>query len=319
MRSAVAIIVGLVASLSAPAHADEPWEQGVPTATRDAAQALFREGNQLFAQEAHPGALEKYKAAIALWDHPLIRFNMAVTQIRLDRILEAAAELEAALRFGSAPFTPELHRQALDYQKLVGGRVGNLEASCTVAGAQVLLDGKPWFTCPGTQQQRVLTGEHVLVGEHAGYLTISQRVVVTSGATASAPLALVPFESAVTLEYPSARWKPWTTAGIGAAVALGGVGFWFVGRDQMDAFEADFAIRCPDGCRADLADVPELARDRDSAQLRGAIGISMMAVGGVVAVGGIVWAIMNRPRRVLPELAVAPTAGGMAARAGWRF
>ena len=80
------------------------------------ANALFAEGNQLFAQQAHAPALEKYKAAIALWDHPLIRFNMAVTEIRLDRILEAADDLDERCATATTPFTPELYQQALDYQ-----------------------------------------------------------------------------------------------------------------------------------------------------------------------------------------------------------
>src|SRR5437867_4389044 len=112
------------------AWADAPWEQGVPKATRDEAQQLFQDGNNLFAQQAHKPALEKYEAAIKLWDHPLIRFNMAVTLIRLDRILEADVNLESALRFGDQPFTKELYQQALDYRRLVSGQVGTVEASC---------------------------------------------------------------------------------------------------------------------------------------------------------------------------------------------
>ena len=302
-----------------PVFADEAWEQGVPQDKRDQAQALFGEGNQLFAQQAHQPALEKYRAAIALWDHPLIRFNMAVTLIRLDRILEAADDLDAALRFGQTPFSPELYQQAMDYQKLVAGRVGYVEASCDEAGAQVLVDGKPWFSCPGSRKQRVLTGEHVIMGEKKGYLTISRRVVVSGAATATTKLELLPLDAVVKLEYASPRWMPWTTAGAGVAVALGGVAFWVAGSNQMDQFETDFAMRCPTGCNADLSDQPDLARDRDSARLKGKIGVAMMAVGGAATASGIVWAILNRPRRVLPNMEVVPTNGGVAASVGWRF
>lgn len=313
------LIVMLLLIASTAAFADEPWEQGVPQDKRDQAQALFAEGNALFAQQAHGPALEKYKAAIALWDHPLIRFNLAVTQIRLDKILEAAVDLEAALRFGQEPFTPELYQQAIDYQKLVAGRVGQLEASCDQPDVQVLLDAKPWFACPGTQKQRVLTGEHVVVGEKKGYLTISRRIVVASTATSTTKLALLPLDAVMKLEYPSPRWLPWTTAGAGLAIALGGLGLRFAARNQMDEFEANFAKRCPMGCQPDLSDVPDLARDRDSAELEGQIAVTMMVAGGVATAGGVVWAILNRPKRVLPDLEVAPTTGGMTAHASWRF
>jgi hypothetical protein len=121
--------------------------------------------------------------------------------------------------------------------------------------------------------------------------------------------------------YPAPRWLPWTTAGVGGAVAFGGLAFWFAGRSQMDEFEADFARVCPTGCS--LADQPQLAREQDSAKLKGTIAVTMMASGGVLAIGGLVWGrFINRPRRILPNvpnLEVQPTPGGVAAQVGWRF
>ena len=67
---------------SAVSSEGKPWAMGVPQDVQDKAKALYEEGNTLFAQQAHAPALEKYKQAIALWEHPLIRFNMAVTEIR---------------------------------------------------------------------------------------------------------------------------------------------------------------------------------------------------------------------------------------------
>lgn len=311
------VILALLIVSARHASADPEWAQGVTKEHQDQANALFAEANQLFAQQAHAPALDKYQAAIALWDHPLIRFNMAVTLIRLDRILDAAENLEKALRFGKDPFTPELYQQALDYQALVKGRVGTVEASCDQAEAHVLFDGKPWFDCAGKQTLRVMAGEHVLVAEKKGYMTSSRRLVVVGGGTSSQRLSLLPIESVVRLQYPYPRWIPWTIAGGGAAVALGGLGFWFSGRNQMDRFEANFAMTCPAGCK--LSDQPLLADERDSARLKGQIAIGMMIGGGAIAVGGIVMAIIDRPKRILPNVEVAPTTGGMAARVGWQF
>jgi hypothetical protein len=310
----------LIVAMTSVSFAEEkPWESGVSKSARDTANAAFAEGNQLFAQQAHQPALEKYKEAIAAWDHPLIRFNMAVSLVRLDRILEAAETLDAALRFGQAPFTAEEYQRALDYQRLVAGRVGTVGASCDQDGVQILLNGKPWFQCPGEKKLRVLIGEHTINGEKKEFATESRRLVVASGATATAKIQLRSFDSVVKYEYPSPRWLPWTITGTGVAVALGGLGFWFAGRNQMDKFEADFAMTCPTGCQADLSDQPLLADARDSAQLKGTIAVSMMIAGGAITVGGVVWAIMNRPRRVLPQMEVAPTNGGMQAAVGWKF
>jgi len=310
----------IVLAVARTAAAEPEWARGVPQATQDQANALFAQANQLFAEQAHAPALEKYQAALALWDHPLIRFNMAVTLIRLDRILEAADNLERAMRFGDAPFdTKDRYQQALDYQALLRGRVGSVEASCDQSGARVTLDGTPWFDCPGTQHKRVLAGEHAVVAEKAGFMTSSRRLVVAGGAAATAKLELVPIERAVKLQYPYSRWAAWSVAGSGAALALGGVFVWLAGKSQMDHFQADFALACQMGCKPDLSDQPGLASERDSAKLKGAIGIGMMIGGGAILAGGAIAGVLDHPKRILPNLEVAPTPGGASVRVGWRF
>jgi hypothetical protein len=319
-----ALACALLVALPAVARADVPWASGVAKTRQQEANALFAEANQLFAQQAHAPALDKYRAAIALWDHPLIQFNMAVTLVRLDRILEAADALDKALRFDQAPFpSVEQYQQAIDYQRLVAGRVGTITATCTQRGATILLDGKPWFSCPGTQTVRVLAGEHVVVGEAKGFMTVSRRTNITGGASVSGTYNFVPIDEAGTLEYPSPRWLPWTVTAAGAAVALGGAAFYVVGTRQMDQFHEDFEDLClPRGCTENLdanATERQLATQRDSAQLKGNVGIAMLSVGGAIAAGGIVWVVLNRPTRVLPVLEVAPANGGVRATAGWRF
>lgn len=298
-----------------------PWSQGVPAEQQARANAIYEEGNQLFAQQSHAPALEKYREAIALWDHPLIRFNMAVTEIRLDRILEAAEDLEKALRFGARPFKPELFQQAQDYEALVKGRVGYVEATCTQPGARVLLDGKPWFDCAGSGRLRVLAGEHLIVGEHQGFMTSSIKVVVAGDQTVSRKVELLPLDAAVRLEYPHRRWLPWATVGAGAAIAVAGLGTWMLGRSGMDQFEADFAVQCADGCEPGLGDPAHrsLLAESESAQLKGKIGLALLGAGGAVAAAGAVFAILNRPRRVLPAVEVEPTGGGARMTVGWRF
>ena len=318
----IGLALGFVVAVAHPAAADtKPWAQGVPEATQDKANAIFEEGNTLFAQQAHAPALEKYRAAVAIWDHPLIRFNLAVTLIRLDRPLEAADELDKALRFGDVPFKKDLYQQALDYQALLKGRVGYIEASCDQSGGGVLLDGKPWFSCPGTQKIRVMAGLHAVGGEASNYLMPTRRIVVTGGETSTEKLKFVPLDSAVILKYPYRRWIPYTVTGLGAAVGLAGLAVWVAGRGQMNDFETAFGNDpdCSMGCDKSLSNKPLLRNLRDSAELKGKIGISMMVAGGAVTVGGIVMAILNRPQRILPTAEVTPTSGGAMVSTRWRF
>lgn len=159
----------------------------------------------------------------------------------------------------------------------------------------------------------------MLVAEKKEYMTFSRRLVVAGSKTATEKVVLLPLESVVALEYPSPRWAPWAVLGAGAAVAAGGLAFWLSGRSQMNDFEAQFAVECPMGCDAELNDKPGLRRDREDAQRSGTIGVTMMVAGGVVAVAGVVWAIINRPRRVLPNMEVSPVEGGATAGIGWHF
>lgn len=142
MRHVVPVLLAVLGHATVAA-AEPPWEAGISASTRARAQALFEEGNQLFARQAHAPALAKYQAAVALWDHPLIRLNKAITELRLDRVLDAADDLDAALRFGAAPFDDAEYHNALAQRDAVARSVGRVEASCREPGAQLLLDGEP--------------------------------------------------------------------------------------------------------------------------------------------------------------------------------
>lgn len=313
---AAALLLAASPALAAPPR----WADGVPEATQDKANAIYEEGNTLFAQQAHAPALEKYRAAIALWDHPRIRFNLAVTLIRLDRPLEAADELEKALRFGAEPFDKNLYQQALDYQALLKGRVGYVEATCAKAGAKATLDGKPWFDCPGTQKMRVMAGEHLVEGKLEGWVpAASGRVVVNGGSSAKIDIQMKSIESAVVIKYRYPRWIPFTITGTGLAIGIGGLFVYLSGRSQMNTFEDEFASACPMGCQADLSDNTLLRDLRDGAELKGNVGIGLMIGGGAVTIAGAVLVIMNRGSKELPKLEVAPTDGGMTASTTFHF
>ena len=316
----ISLIAGmLVMFLGTSARADEvkPWARDVPEAQQARANEMFAEANTLFEQGSHAAALAKYRAAIALWDHPMIRFNMAVTLIRLDQLVEAADALDAALRFGRQPFTADLYTQALDYDHLIRGRVGMISAECSQHDVHVLLDGKRWFACPGSKHVRVLAGEHVLVAEGRGYYTKSRQVFLAGAATPQFALSLAPVEQHV--RYRIARWIPWTVAGAGVVLAASGLGSWFAGKTNGDRFEVQYAIECASRCTDSLADHPDLRALRDRAEREGDIGVGLMMTGGVLAIGGLAWAtFLNRPTPVALQIDVGGENSAMV-RATWRF
>src|SRR5258707_466030 len=76
----------------------KPWSQGVPLATRQAAQARFMKGNQLFMVPLFAQAVEQYIAALSQWKHPAFYFNLALAQLNLGQDVEARDNFEQALK-----------------------------------------------------------------------------------------------------------------------------------------------------------------------------------------------------------------------------
>ena len=76
--------------------------------------------------DKHREALAKYEDAVAVWDHPAIRFNMVRALIALDRPLEAYENLEKALAYGKDPLEDQVYSEAQNYQRLLEGLVDRL-------------------------------------------------------------------------------------------------------------------------------------------------------------------------------------------------
>lgn len=304
----VAVVVTVVVTLvgAGPARADDkPWAEGVSEANQKQALALYRDGNLLFEKSACVEALAKYEQALAAWDHPAIRYNAAVCLIELDRPEEAYAYLLRALRFGADPLGPDLYKQGLTYQKLLGGRLGQLEITCDTDGAQLTLDGKPLFVAPGTTSRHLVPGTHQIVATERGHQTETRSVVVEPGRTQRVEITLRRRDAPPPLERRWASWKPWAVVIGGGVVASAGIGFYFKSRADFDKFDDAVRRICPDGCyepglsaedRADLA-------IEDTAKTWRVIAYSALAVGAAGLGTGVALVILNQPR-----VRVSPTA-----------
>jgi hypothetical protein len=308
------VVVALIGSLPAWAQsgAERPWAQGVAETEQAEALKLFHEGNVFFEQSQYSQAFERYKTAVQHWDHPAIRFNMAVSLINLDQLLEANTDLEKALSFGAAPFaSPELYSQALTYQKLLQGRT-TLVIVCKEPGAIVSLDGKEVFRGPGIWRQVLLPGEHQIVASKESFLTNTRSITLISGREKSEELKLQTVASATRYERRWAVWKPWVVFASGAVVALIGVGLELGARSDYNVYAQEVSQTCPQGCQ--LSSLPKsLAAIQTRAHTENVSAITMMSIGGAALATGIVLAIVNRERPVLPKeasrVSIAPVFG----------
>lgn len=320
-------ILGLLAS-AAPAHAETPpWSVGVSEGQKTNAQGFLQAGNALFLDKKYAEALEKYKAAVAQWDHPAIRFNIVRCLIQLDRPVDASDNLKLALTFGAAPLEDAVYTEALAYEKLLANQIADLSIDCSQPGVKITLDGQPLGTCPAKETRRVSPGQHQLVGTKQGFLTRTIEVVAIGGKQQSAMISLEPLEKAARIEHRWAQWVPWGVFVGGFAVAGFGTLVNVSAGQDMDRYDASVARNCPTvACKTGSAGPDDPgpflpASDADlkgRAELKTAIGVSLMVVGGATVATGAVMLYMNRGRTVYPDSvermtpSISPMPGGAA-------
>ncbi len=301
-----------------------PWAVGVSADDQAAALAAFRDANEQFAAGRLEDAVAGYLSAVARWDHPSIHFNLAVALIRLDRLVEADAHLEASLRFGAAPFErAELHAQALDYQRLLDGQLARLVVGCPRGAATVTLDGQPLLRCPGEVHRTLLPGTHELVAREPGHLTIVRSLLLLPGAVAVEEVAPVRLADAARTVRRWPAWRPWLVTGVGAGLIVAGGPLLAASSSSYAAYDRAVDGECPQGCvHAELPD--NVADLEDRARLQSRLAIGAFVAGGVVLAAGVTMIVLNQPRTELPDedapqLELAPTPGGVTAGVRLRF
>jgi hypothetical protein len=260
----------------------------------------FREGNRFFERSRYAEALTRYRTAVKAWDHPAIRYNMAVSQVHLDRPLRALSHLKQALRFGAGPLGPALYRRALTYRKLLRGRVARVRVICRQPGVRVTLDGKPLFTAPGEQRRVVLPGKHALVARKEGYLTLSRAPFFIPGRETVVRVRLVPVQQAIRMQRRWRRWWPWATLGAGALVSALGVPLLLQARADLQDYDAEVKAACPRGCQPGALR-PAVTDLQDRARAENVAAFVAFGLGGAALVAGITLVILNQPRAVQVE------------------
>ena len=293
---------------------DRPWQQGVSAERRAEAEKEFLAGNRLFERSDYAAAAERYRAALALWAHPSIQFNLAVCLINLDRPVEANDLLLASLRFGRDGLRDHFD-EATNYAKLLRDRVATLEVKLP-AGAVVTLDGEPLTADEGkVARRRLAPGRHALVARKEHFETWSKDLVLPPGEVT---------REVITLRAPRTRtvrrWSaglPWWVMGGGVVVAGAGAAGLLIGNADLRAVTSAVSQRCPPpaGCPQGLP--ANLARAEDRATLKQRLGVSLMAAGATAVVTGVVLLVLNQPRQVLESSRVTMQLSPQELAVGW--
>lgn len=305
-----------LALIPAVVHADgaAPWSQGVTEEQKAQAKVLLDAGNLLLVQNKYLEALDKYAAAVAVWDHPAIRFNMVRCLIQLGRELEAYDNLELALKYGAAPLEDAIYNEALAYQKLLSMQVGNIKVTCAQDGVKLAIDGQPLATCPAQESRRLLAGPHQIVGSKSGLLPKTLDLVVIGGKEQGVDVKLEPLAAGAKVVHRWPNYVPWTVFVSGFAVgAIGGATLLFA-NNQMHQYDQIVSVKCTGRCEPE--ELEPYQHYKDNAHLESKIGMTTVILGTAAVATGAVMIYLNRGRTVYPEVAPLPGGGGALSLSG---
>lgn len=289
-------LAALVLVLALPAaHAEitrtgvEPWYQPSTAEARLRAQALFEQAVDKHQQLLRGDAMDLYEQALALWDNPDIRWNLALVLEDLGQYLRAHQQLDAALRWEAGLGAEQLQAIRDRMHALEIQRLARIEADSDEPGAEIKLDGQPWFRGAGTQRTLVLPGEHYISAGKAGYFPVTRSVSLAAGQNARTALSMDADRLIETRRWSS--WKPWAVVATGVAVAAVGAGLerrTFV--DRRAAADA-LARGCNTGrCRSNPSD------SYDRAKLENGLAIGALAAGSTAVAVGLTLAWLNQSR-----------------------
>jgi hypothetical protein len=276
---------------------ERPWAKGVPSDKQSAALALFREGNLLLKNSLFPRAVEKYREALKLWDHPAIHYNMALALLNLNEPLALHEHLTAAMLHGEAPLDADKFERARTFRKLIEQQLSHVEISCDAPGASVSMDGQVLFTAPGRYEGLVRPGKHSVVATKEGYVPTDMSQTLLPGEKTSLSLKLYTAADLTRYRRQWSAWKPWAVVGAGAAVALAGGALHMQARGSFEDFDTRIA-QCG-GC----IPAPEVTDLRTRGVSMQQLAFGAYALGGATFVTGAVLALINRPQayRITPD------------------
>jgi hypothetical protein len=276
--------------------AERPWVRGVPAAEQKAALELFREGNGLLKESLFVQAAAKYREALRHWNHPGIHYNLALALLNLDQPVEVYRQLETALSYGAAPLDADKYEHANRYRALIEKQLARIEVRCSQPGAIVTMDGLRLFIAPGHHEGLVRVGQHTVVAERRGFVTVQKTPTLPAGETTKIELRMFTAEQ---LTHYKRRWPlymPLAVLAAGVVVAgVGGILQWQAS-ESFKAYDSGIGScslgSATGGCTPNGA----LAGKRSAGEAMQGTAFAFYGVGAALVAAGGVLAYMNRAR-----------------------
>ncbi len=327
---------------AAPAPASEPedaagaspWYAGVSEERRERARGLHRQGTILHKELRFVEAIAHYEKALAEWEHPVTRFQLARAVLKTGRALDAWHHLQKVWQWGPESLIGDRRTMARELEAtLMSEHLAMVEVHCAQAGVAVELNGEVLFRGPGSATQVVRPGPHTVTSRQEGYFPLTQPVAAAAGQRSR---VTVEFSSDLRIAKPGwAPWKPWAVVGAtGAVVALVGGGLRLDANRRLGQATDDYVKAC-EAAEEVVCDPLANPGLHDQATLERDVGLGAIIVGGVITAVGLalVWVTWPEPVRsqdrsqphfemipiVVPSASARVSIGEAGVSMQWRF
>lgn len=194
------------------------------------AQALLYQGAQHYERAEFAEALDRFEQAYEVFPSPKLLFNIGQASRELGRPVDAIDAFERFLaQAANSPdeMTAEARRSLTELSE----KIGKLLIECTVAEAEIAVDGKLIGPAPIADLVRVMPGAHQITATHPGTTPAIQNVTVAAGTVQTVvmrPRTLAEVVAEVTVGTSAApAAAPGPAAAAGPATVEDG---WWLGR-----------------------------------------------------------------------------------------
>jgi PEGA domain/Tetratricopeptide repeat len=161
------------------------------TGSTDKADAIFRQGNDLYRLKKYVEAEAAYEEALRLKKVHDIAANLGYAEMRQGKLREAAEHLDFAVRTWPPTGKQDKRQYAVERLAIVKKEVATLTIQVAVSEAEVFVDGVSVGKTPLTGAVFVEPGSRTIEAKHSGYVDARQVLEATKGAEQTVTLALV--------------------------------------------------------------------------------------------------------------------------------
>ena len=292
----------LLLASAAPAYAD------------DAARAaeLFATGNKLFDEQKWAEAEAAYQAAWDLRKSFDLAGNLGDVEMTLGQHRDAAEHLTYALEEFPAGGKPEVREALLKRLDEAKKQVGTVTIGTNIGGAKIYVDGRLVGQAPLAKPVFVEPGKRVIEAKLPGHDDVLKTVDVEKAQAQEVSLVLAPKIGGTSGGKSVALIA--VGAGLGAIGIGTGIGLLVAGSsansdaDALDNAMPDMACdpAHPDHAanKANCATLISTLQRRDTFTN---VGTGALVVGGVLAVGTVVYALLPTKKQATMGFTVMPT------------